>query len=1066
MAGDAIWLEVLPELSTFASDLLKGTTTASEKAGAASGAAFGKKLTEGATSEQSGIVASLEKTSKAAQAAVDRETQAIAKARAAQRDAAAKVIEAEAKLEQARASGDGAKVAAAEERLAGARERAAGAASGVEAAEKRLSSASKARNEVVDDLAKAEKELAENTGKSATEAKGSETAFGRLKGSLDETEKGAHGAAGKMALLAGAVGSTAAAAALLGEAWGQNLDLSRGTAKATAQLNLTAEESERVGKVAGQLYAAGFGESASDMTAATASVVSSIGGMREASAEELAKMTGQMKGIADTFDMDVARVAQVTGQMVKAGLAKDAQEGADLLAATFQKVPENVREDVLDAVDEYAPFMEQLGIVGTSAMEVLATGAEKGMFGIDKAGDAVKEFTIRATDMSKSTSGAYDLIGISQKEMTDALLAGGDEANRAFNQIMEGLLGVEDPAAQAQAAIALFGTPLEDLNTGEIPQFLEGLYYSASNMDDVAGSAQGVADNVSSVSDPMESLKRSLAGTVSEGLQPFVGPAQQIAEWAKENPGAMQAVVIVLGVLAGALGVAAVAQWVMNSAMLASPTTWIILGIGLLIGALVLLVQNWDTVVKFLKGTFGPILRDVQAWFGDVGRKAGELWGGLVSGAEGMAKGVGRFFDDLKAKAMIPVKWVADNVVNPLLGGVEKVGNFFGLKLSLPRLNFSDGGTLPQAGGANRGRQVALATGGVMPGYTPGRDVHRFYSPTGGLLDLSGGEAVMRPEVTATLGTSWVDGMNAAARAGGQAGVRQFLHEQGFHAGGTVALPSMAQRFQTGGIVANASQGFRGYDPKALAMIQAWARATGRTWSMTGIGGARDYQTQKAAYQRYLAGTGPLAANPDRGGPHMMPAIAMDLSPRPGEIASARALLGRFGLGLPVRGEPWHVQYLAGRSGGGQTDGGGIDIVGMLTSSIGKLLNVSGAGVFGDILNAVPGTLIKGAGDWLKSTLGFDSGGMLPAGMTVAVNATGRPERVLTDPQWDALKRAGDIGMRAAANPTRPEDIRRALEGMRMRVDLDNGDVWFEDQAGRRDRRESRRRDARQGVTV
>ena len=198
----------------------------------------------------------------------------------------------------------------------------------------------------------------------------------------------------------------------------------------------------------------------------------------------------------------------------------------------------------------------------------------------------------------------------------------------------------------------------------------------------------------------------------------------------------------------------------------------------------------------------------------------------------------------------------------------------------------------------------------------------------------------------------------------------------------------------------------------------------------------------------------------------MYPAIAMDLSPRPGENAAARALLGRFGLGLPVRGEPWHVQYLAGRSGGGQTGGGGIDIIGMLTSTIGKLLNVSGAGVFGDILNAVPGTLIKGAGEWLKSTLGFDSGGLLPAGMTVAVNATGRPERVLTDPQWDALKRAGDIGMRAAANPTRPEDIRRALEGMRMRVDLDNGDVWFEDQADRRDRRESRRRDARQGVTA
>jgi hypothetical protein len=65
------------------------------------------------------------------------------------------------------------------------------------------------------------------------------------------------------------------------------------------------------------------------------------------------------------------------------------------------------------------------------------------------------------------------------------------------------------------------------------------------------------------------------------------------------------------------------------------------------------------------------------------------------------------------------------------------------------------------------GPHMKLATGGVLPGYTPGRDVHRFHSATGGVLDLSGGEAIMRPEWTKRVGgPKAVARMNRAARSG------------------------------------------------------------------------------------------------------------------------------------------------------------------------------------------------------------------------------------------------------------------------------------------------------------
>src|SRR5699024_10440346 len=95
----------------------------------------------------------------------------------------------------------------------------------------------------------------------------------------------------------------------------------------------------------------------------------------------------------------------------------------------------------------------------------------------------------------------------------------------------------------------------------------------------------------------------------------------------------------------------------------------------------------------------------------------------------------------------------------------------------------------------------SYADGGMMRGYTPGRDVHKFFSPTGGLLELSGGEPVLRPELGAVLGPQWVDAANAAARNGGIAGAKKFLSGgQAFSTGG-IFDGLQAQSFAKGGTI-------------------------------------------------------------------------------------------------------------------------------------------------------------------------------------------------------------------------------------------------------------------------
>ena len=94
-------------------------------------------------------------------------------------------------------------------------------------------------------------------------------------------------------------------------------------------------------------------------------------------------------------------------------------------------------------------------------------------------------------------------------------------------------------------------------------------------------------------------------------------------------------------------------------------------------------------------------------------------------------------------------------------------------------------------------QSLSFATGGVLPGYTPGRDVHEFYSPTAGYLNLSGGEAIMRPEfVRAVGGRKGIDELNKQASGG------HLQHETDHFATGGV-IPEFS--FANGGTLIDAA---------------------------------------------------------------------------------------------------------------------------------------------------------------------------------------------------------------------------------------------------------------------
>ncbi len=160
-------------------------------------------------------------------------------------------------------------------------------------------------------------------------------------------------------------------------------------------------------------------------------------------------------------------------------------------------------------------------------------------------------------------------------------------------------------------------------------------------------------------------------------------------------------------------------------------------------------IQGWS---DFLTNTVKPAITNIV--------------NGIKDAFNGMKDGISTAFDKIKGAAAKPINFVINTVyTNGIKWLVDKVMEKLGLELRMPTIS-------PIAG---------YATGGVLPGYTPGRDVYHFVSPDGGgSLALSGGEAIMRPEWTRAVGgPRMVAAMNWAARRGrpipgGDAGINAF----------------------------------------------------------------------------------------------------------------------------------------------------------------------------------------------------------------------------------------------------------------------------------------------------
>ena len=454
----------------------------------------------------------------------------------------------------------------------------------------------------------------------------------------------------------------------------------KGFGKLQAATGASADEMVNLKDTAANVWKNGFGADMSEVSDNLITVKQNMKDIVWYDDGSLDQAVMDAMTLSDVFEVDVKDSTKTAAVMMK-NFGIDGTKAFDLITTGFQNGGDSAG-DLMDTLTEYSPQFASMGMSAEDMLGVLIKGAEAGAFNLDKVGDAVKEFNIRAVDGSKTTAEGYAAIGLKADEMAKAIAGGGEGATQAFQATLAGLAAMKDPVAQNTAGVALFGTQWEDVRSKVVLAMSEGIgsltgFEGATSragaaMYDTFGDRMtalwrelqtSLAPIGSVLMDLAEKVMPMLAGAVSTvaGWFDAMSPSMQLAGIAIASiVAAIGPLLIVIGHIASGLGVvigvvssfiawvgsavSAIGLWVggagtFGEAMLliSGPIGWVIAAIIALIAVFATLwttnenfrkfiTDTWQAIGDFLKPAIQAISDFMHETFDGLAKWWSEMW--------------------------------------------------------------------------------------------------------------------------------------------------------------------------------------------------------------------------------------------------------------------------------------------------------------------------------------------------------------------------------------------------------------------------------------------------------
>lgn len=294
----------------------------------------------------------------------------------------------------------------------------------------------------------------------------------------------------------------------------------------TGMTGATGPELDSLMESAERVFASSHAENLQAVATAMASVRRSTGLV----GDELEQATSAGLALEETLGYDVAETSRTASSLMK-NFGLTAEEAYNIITAGAQNGADK-NGDLLDVLNEYSAQYAALGLSADQFLTSLVAGADAGVFSVDKVGDAVKEFNIRAKDGSDTSAQAFEALGMNADEMTARFAAGGETASAAFFEVVNALNAMDDPVQKNAAAVGLFGTMYEDLEATVLP-VLGSIETGTINVDNALAT---VTDQAGSLSDNWQEASNSVSAAFTTAVEPAVsGLSNGIASVVKSN---------------------------------------------------------------------------------------------------------------------------------------------------------------------------------------------------------------------------------------------------------------------------------------------------------------------------------------------------------------------------------------------------------------------------------------------------------------------------------------------------------------------------------------------------
>jgi hypothetical protein len=355
------------------------------------------------------------------------------------------------------------------------------------------------------------------------------------------------------------------------------LDVGAANAKLAAQLALGPEQAAAMAKVSASVYQNAWGDSTETVNLAIKGVYQNIGDVGQAKGG-LEGVTTKALALAETFDQDLTMATAAVGQLMRTGLAKNADEAFDIITAGLQSSADK-SGDYLETLNEYSTQWRRVGLDAQTATGLLSQGLKAGARDADQVADAIGQFGERALAGGAPVEEAFKSIGLNAKTMAADIGAGGDRAENALQLTMNALRNTGSEQVKLNAAAALFGDPGNVLGAA-LFALDPASAAAASGMDKASGAADRMVATVGgSAASQLETFKRKAIGELTEVGGVVVG-------WAMKHQTVVKPLVTTFLVLAatvlvvrGAMMVySAVSAIVAGAHAVISASCWTVIG--------------------------------------------------------------------------------------------------------------------------------------------------------------------------------------------------------------------------------------------------------------------------------------------------------------------------------------------------------------------------------------------------------------------------------------------------------------------------------------------------------